>query len=89
MLQYNYSKENKENRSVAVLPEKEGRYKEVHIMKIWKNENMTMVTGDAKEISRLYRNLEKRENIFPEFCTAPKFNFEKKIWFITHLLRLV
>ena len=56
-------------------------------MKIWKNEKMTMVTGDAKEISRLYRNLEKRENIFPEFCNAPKFNFEKKIWFITRLLR--
>ena len=39
---------------------------------------MTMVTGDAKEISRLYRNLEKRENIFPEFRNAPKFNFEKR-----------
>ena len=47
-------------------------------MKIWKNEKMTMVTGDAKEVSRLYRNLEKRENIFPEHCGTPKFNFEKR-----------
>lgn len=47
-------------------------------MKIWKNENMTMVTGDAKEISRLCRNLEKRENIFPEFCNTPRFNMEKR-----------
>lgn len=46
-------------------------------MKIWKNEKMTMATGDAKEVSRLYRNLEKRENIFPEYCNTPKFNFEK------------
>ena len=47
-------------------------------MKIWKNDKSTMITGSAIEISRLYRNLEKRENIFPEFCNAPKFNFEKR-----------
>ena len=47
-------------------------------MRIWKKEKMTLVTGDAKEISRLYRNLEKRENIFPEFCNSPKFNMEKR-----------
>lgn len=46
-------------------------------MKIWKNDTSTMVTGDAKEISRLYRNLERRENIFPEYCNTPKFNFGK------------
>ena len=45
-------------------------------MRIWRNEKITMITGDAKEISRLYRNLEKRENIFPEFCNSPKFNME-------------
>ena len=47
-------------------------------MRLWKNEKMTMITGDAKEISRLYRKLGKRENIFPEFCNPPKFNMEKR-----------
>ena len=37
-------------------------------MKIWKNEKMTMVTGDAKEISRLYRNLEKGKIFSPSFA---------------------
>ena len=47
-------------------------------MKVWKNEKMTMITGEAKEISRFLYNLEKRENIFPEFCNSPKLNMEKR-----------
>ena len=37
-----------------------------------------MYVGDAMEVQRAYRHLEKRENIFPEFCEAPKFNRQKK-----------
>lgn len=37
-----------------------------------------MYVGDALEVQRAYRHLEKRENIFPEFCEAPKFNRKRK-----------
>lgn len=37
-----------------------------------------MYVGDAMEVQRAYRHLEKRENIFPEFCEAPKFNRKRK-----------